>query len=364
MGLESLTFCTQLLLVCLICLHTIAAGQQIDKSPAQQKPAAPFSNAVPNLSSSDLFPRTKEDYSTPAISSDTQLLPQQPLPLESDDFASFHREIVRVEWRPGDSIDLYIVKPLKVSKPPVVLYLYSYPFEMDRFRDADFCDFLVQHGVAAVGFPSALTGTRYRSGRPMKEWFVSELPESLATTSHDVQMILNYLSQRGDIDMDRVGAFGDGSGATIAILAAAVDPRIKALDLLDPWGDWPGWVAKTNRIPERERPDFLKPEWLAGAAPLDPLVWLPKLKTQNIRIRFIKDVTITPAEIQDQIAAVAPPNALIVRFKDSTEFRASVAQGNGFDWIKQEVRGSSAKEYHAARRSQAKNSETTPRSSQ
>ena len=36
-----------------------------------------------------------------------------------------------------------------------------------------------------------------------------------------------------------------GSGAAIAILAAAIDPRLKALDLVDPWGDWPDWLAKS-----------------------------------------------------------------------------------------------------------------------
>lgn len=364
MGLESFKLCVQLLVVGVICLCPIAGAQQIDQSPAEQTSTTPFSNSVPNLSSTDVFPHIEEDYSTPAIASGTELIPQRPLPLESDDFASFHREILRVEWRRGDSIDLYIVKPLKVSKPPVVLYLYSYPYEMDRFRDSNFCDFLVQNGVAAVAFPSALTATRYRTGRPMKEWFVSELPESLATTAHDVQMILNYLGERGDLDMNHVGVFGDGSGATIAILAAAVDPRIKALDLLDPWGDWPDWVAKTTRIPDRERPNFLKPEWLAKVAPLDPLVWLPKLNTPKIRIRLIKDVTVTPAEIQDKIAATAPSNALIVNFKNSAEFQASVAQGNGFDWIKQQVRVGSGKEYHAAHRPPAKSSATALRSSQ
>ena len=85
----------------------------------------------------------------------------------------------------------------------------------------------------------------------MKEWFVSQLQESIAASAHDVQMILNYLAMRGDLDMDHVGMFGDGSGASIAILAAAVDPRIKASDLLDPWGDWPDWIAKSTLIQKK-----------------------------------------------------------------------------------------------------------------
>jgi len=60
---------------------------------------------------------------------------------------------------------------------------------------------------------------------------------------------------RGDIDMDHVGMWADGSGAAIAILAASVDPRIKALDLLDPWGDWPK-CAPAGSISARASPSL------------------------------------------------------------------------------------------------------------
>src|ERR1700734_1539970 len=135
----------------------------------------------------------------------------------------------------GDPIDLYIIRPKGIAKAPLILYLYSYPSETDRFRNNEYCARLTKDGFAAIGFVSALTGQRY-ANRPMKEWFVSELQESLGSSVHDVQMILNYLSTRDDLDMSRVGMFGVGSGGTIAILAAAVDPRIKAIDVIDPWG--------------------------------------------------------------------------------------------------------------------------------
>ena len=160
-----------------------------------------------------------------------------------------------------DPIDLYVIRPNNVPKPPVVLYLYSFPTESDRFRDDLLCENLTRNGLAAVGFVSALTGQRYHD-RPMKEWFVSELPEALGTSVHDVQMVLNYLETRGDLDMSRVGIFGQGSGGTIAILSAGVDSRIKAVDALDPWGDWPVWLAQSPRVPESERPKYLTSEFL------------------------------------------------------------------------------------------------------
>jgi hypothetical protein len=277
----------------------------------------------------------EEDWSTPSLKG-SDLRPIPPLVAEVDRDQLFVREFVRVQWRDGDPIDLYVIRPANNPKPPVVLYLYSYPSENDHFFDQSFCEFLTKNGVAAVGFVSALTGQRYHT-RPMKEWFVSQLPESLATSAHDVQMVLNYLETRGDLDMSNVGMFGDGSGATIAILAASVDARIKALDLLNPWGDWPDWVAKSARIPEKERPTYMKPEWLASVAPLDPLKWLPELKTQSIRVRQVDSVIVTPEAARKKMEAALPPQAKLIRFKDQDEFVRSIADGSGFDWIKAQV---------------------------
>lgn len=304
---------------------------------AQLAPA-PESPVKGNISSSATTPQIFEYWNTPSLKgSDVKLVELLPGDVDTIDGIYTH-QVVRVKWRPGDPIDLYIMKPVGVKNPPVILYLHSYPFETDRFLNHDTCKFLVKNGYAAVGFASALTADRYHD-RPMKEWFVSQLRESLAVSAHDVQMILNYLGTRGDLDMNRVGMFGDGSGATIAILAAAVDPRIKTLDLLDPWGDWPDWIARSTRIPEKERADYLQPEWLANVAPLDPLTWLPQLKTQTLRIQFIKTVTVTPLDAQKKLEAAAPPNAQIVHYDDSAAFRQTVSTGTGFDWIKQEMQG-------------------------
>lgn len=298
-----------------------------------------------NISSASLIPKAIEDLTTPSLKG-SELKPWPPTVGEIDVQPEFTRELTQVMWRPGDPIDLYILKPAGVKKPPVILYLYSFPFEMDRFRQNGFCKFLTQGGFAAVGFASALTGDRYHD-RPFKEWFVSDLAESLAASAHDVQMILNYLATRGDIDVDQAGMFGDGSGATIATLAAAVDPRIKTLDLLDPWGDWPDWMAKSTLIPEKERPDFLKPEFLATVAPLDSLKWLPQLKSQKVRLQHVKTVSVTPEEARQKIEAAAPANVEIRRYENAQAFLNTVSGGKGFDWLKENMRSGTAMQIRA-----------------
>jgi X-Pro dipeptidyl-peptidase (S15 family) len=282
--------------------------------------------------SASLHEGMPEDWTSLSLTG-SDLRPDKPILGEKDDFPLFTRELIRVKWRRGDAINLYVIRPKNVSKPPAILYLYSYPSETDRFRDNDYCVRLTRDGFAAVGFVSALTGHRY-AYRPMKEWFVSELQESLATSVHDVQMILNFLSTREDLDLSTVGMFGAGSGGTIAILAAAADPRIKAIDVLDPWGDWPTWMASSSIIPANERPSYVKPEFLKKVAGLDPIDWLPKLKTQHIRVQQVLDDDVTPRAAKDRIASAAPATAAVVNYESTTQFFGAASSGRLFQWIK------------------------------
>jgi hypothetical protein len=260
-----------------------------------------------------------------------------PLLGEKDNYPDFTRELLQLQWRSGDPIDLYVILPKGAKKPPVILYLYSYPNDTDTFRDEDFCKLVTKNGFAAIGFVSALTGHRYRD-RPMREWFISELRESLVSSVHDVQMILNYLATRGDVDMDRVGMFGEGSGATIAILTATAEPRIKVLDLLDPWGDWPDWLAKSLLIPKEERANYLKPEFLKGVESLDAVRWLPQLQSRRMQLQDVLYEKVTPRTAKKRIESAMPASAPIVRYKNSQALADRTSGGKFFDWVKEQVR--------------------------
>jgi len=276
-----------------------------------------------------------EDWSKPELTPGMKMEAVLLLKSEQDGFT---REMIAVQWRDLDPIDLWVIKPAGIKNPPVILYLYSYPSDDLRYKDNRFCQFVTRNGFAAVGFVSAVTGQR-RHDRPMRETFVNQLQEGLATSTHDVQMVLNYLAKRGDLDMTRVGMWGDGSGASIAIMAAAVDSRIKALDLLDPWGDWPEWLAKSTLVPETERAGLLKPEYLKMVENLDPVNYLPKLKTQQVRLQDIRrGITVTPDVVREKMETAAPSNVSIMHYENTNAFLTDVAsKGNGFDWIKERL---------------------------
>lgn len=253
------------------------------------------------------------------------------------------RELLRLQWRPGDPIDLYVIRPNGSKKFPVVLFLYNYMSDDNLFQEERWCARAVENGFAIVGFPSALSWVRLHPPRPMKQWFVSELQEALATSAHDVQMILNYLESRDDLDVHRVGMFGQGSGGAVAILAAAADPRIAVLDLMDPWGDWPDWLKYSAQVPEEERSSYLTPEFLDRVSGLDPVDYLPRLKGKAVRIQQVLADPVTPAAARDKIAAAAQPPDVISRYPTWTAESEALGNNGIVGWLGAELHAPESK---------------------
>jgi hypothetical protein len=284
------------------------------------------------------FNNVVEDWTSPAVTT-SHLKPAQPLIGFVDEHPGYNISLIRLQWRSGDPIDLWLIKPTSVKQPPVILYLYGYPSDTDIFKDPKWQEFTVSGGFAAVGFVTALTGHRYHD-IPWKKWFVSELQECMAVSAHDVQMVLNYLDSRRDLDMDRVGMFGQLSGASIGILASAVDPRIKVLDTFDPWGDWPTWMAKSPFVPSGERDNYVKPEFLSKIASLDPMQWMQKIQAKKFRLQQRSFEEETPLISKEKLQAAVPPGDSVVMYKTQAEF--AEATGNegekSLDWIKRELK--------------------------
>jgi cephalosporin-C deacetylase-like acetyl esterase len=151
-------------------------------------------------------------------------------------------------------------------------------------------------------------------------------------------MVLNYLDTRGDLDTSRVGMFAQGSGASIGILTSAVDPRIKVLDALDPWGDWPIWMATSPFVPEEERAEYVKPEFLKKAAVLELVDWLPKIQARKFRFRDAIFESVTPKAAKEKLRTAVPGEATVVIYKTPEEFNEMVRNKKDLEWIQHELR--------------------------
>ena len=279
-----------------------------------------------------------EDWTSPSLDK-SHLHPARPLIGFVDQRQNYTVQLIQVQWRHGDPIDLYVMKPNGVKKPPVILYLFGYPSDTDIFKSLTFQNLVTKDGFAAVGFVTALTGHRYHD-RPMKQWFLSELQESLATSAHDVQMVLDYLATRNDLDMNRVGMLAQLSGGSVGILASAVDPRIQVLDVRDPWGDWPTWMATSPFVPKEERADFVKPDFLNKAALLETSEWMPKVQAKKFRLEQRSFEKETPDVSKEKLRAAVPSGAPVVVYKTEEEYATAVGNdgSKGLQWIQEELR--------------------------
>jgi hypothetical protein len=280
---------------------------------------------------------TVEDWSVLTLDK-SELTMKAPNLGEVDQEKTYTRERWQVQWRDMDPIDLYIVKPKGVEKPPVIFYLYSFEVASKRpFINDGWCQRVTADGFAAVGFVPALSEDRFQM-RPMKQWYLSELQEALAETTHDVQMILNYLQQRQEFDLSRVGVFGTGSGASVGILAAVADSRIQVLDLVNPWGDWPIFVSTTQLLSPVDRKDYVTQDFLAKVTPLDPVKWLPKLSKRQIRIQIIDEQVKQEKAALDGIETAAPKDAKVIHYETLAEHKAASGKAPAFQWVKDQLR--------------------------
>ncbi|MBB5066080.1 S9 family peptidase [Granulicella mallensis] len=305
--------------------------------PQQPALATPFLESPTQTAPQSLSKQTStyEDWTTIDLAkSGLPLDSTGSVPLSKADVQGCTRELHRLTWRLNDPVDLYVIRPRGQQKMPVVLFLYDYTVEAAAtFPQDRWCDVATRNGFAVAGFASALSLERIRPPRPLREWFVSELQEALATSTHDVQMVLNYMETRGDLDVQHVGLVGQGSGGATAILAAAADPRIRALDLMDPWGDWPDWLKGSKQIPENERADYLKPEFLQRVSGLDPVVYLPQLKGKAIRIQQVLSDPVTPDAAKDKIAKAAPAPDEVMHYPDIAAEAKALGSNGIVKWM-------------------------------
>jgi hypothetical protein len=309
--------------IALLCVAAVSIAQSAAVSPVALGDAR--------------FQGATEDWTTPALGT-SHLIPIRPVEMVDNSHSGYTLELLQMQWRLGDPFDLYVMKPKGVKKPPVILYLFSFSSDTDLFKNDAFQQEVTKDGFAAVCFVSALSGHRFHD-RPMKEWFISELQESLAESAHDVQMILNFLAGRGDFNMDEVGMIGHGSGGSIGILASAVDPRIKVLDVLDPWGDWPTWMASSPVILlENERREYVAAEFLKKAEMLEPVDWLPKVQARKFRFQDAVYETRTPKVAKEKLRAAAPPGTAFVFYKDLEELQVAFPKDSmNLGWIEHEL---------------------------
>lgn len=69
---------------------------------------------------------------------------------------------------------------------------------------------------------------------------------SMAQQGEDLCGVIDWLTQRPDIDGSRIGLWGAGLGCKSLITAALKRPAVRALACLQPWGSGQSWFAESE----------------------------------------------------------------------------------------------------------------------
>jgi len=146
-------------------------------------------------------------------------------------------QTVSFDGADGQSVPGLLLLPKGVERPPCVLFMHGAGGSKENA--AFVAAVMIPQGFAVFATDARLHGERAEEGRsllsfeglagedrPMINWVI------------DNRRALDYLEDRGDIDVDHVGLLGVSMGGIFGGVLAGVDDRINATALLVAGGRW------------------------------------------------------------------------------------------------------------------------------
>jgi hypothetical protein len=97
-------------------------------------------------------------------------------------------------------------------------------------------------------------------------------------------------------------------------------------------------LATSPFVPEDERAEYVKPEFLKKAAALDPMGWLPKIQAAKFRLQDAIFEPNTPKVAKEKIRAAVPPGAAVVIYQTPEEFNPVIRGEKDLVWIQDQLR--------------------------
>jgi dienelactone hydrolase len=194
---------------------------------------------------------------------------------------------------------------------PAVLFVHWYGPPAPTSNRTQF----VPDGIALArhGVTSLLIDTPWS----VPKWFPTRVREDDYTRSvqqvRDLRRALDVLMAQPGIDPTRVGYVGHDFGAMYGTLAAAVDPRVTHFVFMAGTASFSDWFLYGPKMVGEARDRFV-----AQLAPLDPVLWVPKLRGPVLMQFADTDEHVSTAR-RERLAAAAPKGAEVRVYKAGHE---------------------------------------------
>ena len=97
-------------------------------------------------------------------------------------------------------------------------------------------------------------------------------------------------------------------------------------------------MASSPFVPEDERREYVKPEFLKKAALMEPITWLPKVQAKSFRLQDAWFESNTPMPCKDKLRTAVPHGATVLIYRTPEDFNAVVRTHRDLEWIEGELR--------------------------
>lgn len=192
--------------------------------------------------------------------------------IESSDMGGTTVEKFEFDSVNGQRVPGYLVLPPNAGKRPLILVLHGLGGSKDDLLRA--APMLAMFGVehAFLALDAEYHGDRQKIGTELIGADLNVARQGFIQTVLDYRRAIDYVSERDDIDLERIGVGGMSMGAMMGTILTAVEPRIKAAALVVGGADWPT-MALESKAPamvklREEHPEI---DWANSGEILDPI---------------------------------------------------------------------------------------------
>ena len=203
----------------------------------------------------------------------------------------------------GGRVAGLLIRPRKIEKPPVVLFLHGLGGSKKDARLA--ASLLVPEGIAVLGLDAACHGDRKIEG---EEFFSPDLQkprEHIIQTVIDYRRAIDYLQTRDDVDVDRLGLIGASLGAILGSMVGGVDKRVDACLLIVGGGDWRKIISKSEHPAAQKLRDVLSPGMPSPLDDIDPIWWVGQISPRPVWMMNGRQDKIIPAAAAEALHQAA-----------------------------------------------------------
>jgi fermentation-respiration switch protein FrsA (DUF1100 family) len=241
------------------------------------------------------------------------------------------REIIYEQLDGTENVATLVTPAVAKAPGPAILFVHWYEPPKPTSNRTEFLPDAVE--LAASGVTSLLIDTPWSR----EDWFPTrdgskDYDFSVAYVK-ELRHAIDVLLQQPNVDKARAAYVGHDFGAMYGAVAVAQDPRVTCFVYMAGTRSFSDWFLFS---PKREGAD--RDAFIAKLAPLDPIVYLPKISPRPILMQFGgKDRFVSADAAKAQADAVTGPKTVKV-YETAEHELTNQARLDRIAWLKEQLK--------------------------